>query len=386
MSDPADRNFEDPEDKHLEYTPRSMRPAKQQGSPGAAEGEYPRSVRYANQQGSPGAESETPRLGLRPSSARDATFLRRSLEPEVMPFRRSPWNPWWLVSISFAVVFGLAIGVYFVDGTTWRKAFGFGTNTTETKSRLDAPKMPTQVSLPPPGLPIASAAPQPTNAAPAAADLPIASPAPQPTNAAPARVASVGAANENTSPIRGVTDSEIRFGISAPFTGAAKELGNQMKLGIETAFNLANNTGGINGRQGKLGVADDGYEPTRTTDTMKQLFEKQQVFGFVGNVGTPTAVVALPYALEHHALFFGAFTGADLLRRDPPDRYVFNYRASYAEETDAFVRYLVKIRHLRPEQIAVFAQHDAFGDAGFAGVAKAMRALGSDDSAIFRLD
>jgi branched-chain amino acid transport system substrate-binding protein len=385
MSDPADRNFEDPEDKHLEYAPRSMRPAKQQGSPGAAEGEYPRSVRYANQQGSPSAESETPRLGLRPSSARDATFLRRSLEPEVMPFRRSPWNPWWFVSIFFAVVLGLAIGVYFVDGTTWRRAFGFGTNTTETKSRLDAPKMPAQVSSPPPGLPIASAAPQPTNAAPAAADLPIASAAPQPTNAAPARVASVGAANENTSPIRGVTDSEIRFGISAPFTGAAKELGNQMKLGIETAFNLANNTSGINGRQVKLAVADDGYEPTRTTDTMKQLFEKQQVFGFVGNVGTPTAVVALPYALEHHALFFGAFTGADLLRRDPPDRYVFNYRASYAEETDAVVRHLVKMRHLRPEQIAVFAQHDAFGDSGFAGVAKAMRALGGDDSAILRL-
>ena len=158
-----------------------------------------------------------------------------------------------------------------------------------------------------------------------------------------------------------------------------------MKLGIETAFNLANDTSGINGRQAKLVVADDGYEPTRTTDTMKQLFEKQQVFGFVGNVGTPTAVVALPYALEHHALFFGAFTGADLLRRDPPDRYVFNYRASYAEETDAVVRYLVKMRHLRPEQIAVFAQHDAFGDAGFAGVAKAMRALGGDDSAILRL-
>ncbi len=119
---------------------------------------------------------------------------------------------------------------------------------------------------------------------------------------------------------------------------------------------------------------------------MKQLYDKQQVFGFVGNVGTPTAVVALPYALDHHALFFGAFTGADLLRRDPPDRYVFNYRASYAEETDAVVRYLVKMRHLRPEQIAVFAQHDAFGDAGFAGVAKAMRALRGDDSAIPRLD
>ena len=183
-----------------------------------------------------------------------------------------------------------------------------------------------------------------------------------------------------------MTDTEIRFGISAPFSGAAKELGNQMRLGIETAFNLANDGGGIGGRQAKLLVADDGYEPTRTADTMKQLYDKQQVFGFVGNVGTPTAVVALPYALDHHALFFGAFTGADLLRRDPPDRYVFNYRASYAEETDAVVRYLVKMRHLRPEQIAVFAQHDAFGDAGFAGVAKAMRALRGDDSAILRLD
>ena len=186
--------------------------------------------------------------------------------------------------------------------------------------------------------------------------------------------------------IRGVTDTEIRFGISAPFTGAAKELGNQMRLGINAAFNLANDAGGIGGRQAKLVVADDGYEPTRTADTMKQLYDKQQVFGFVGNVGTPTAVVALPYALDHHALFFGAFTGADLLRRDPPDRYVFNYRASYAEETDAVVRYLVKMRHLRPDQIAVFAQHDAFGDAGFAGVAKAMRALRGDDSAIPRLD
>jgi len=186
-----------------------------------------------------------------------------------------------------------------------------------------------------------------------------------------------------------VTDNEIRLGISAPFTGSAKELGSQMKLGIETAFNLINETGGIHGRQLKLIATDDGYEPTRTTESMKELYEKEQVFGFIGNVGTPTAVVALPYALERKTLFFGAFTGAGLLRRDPPDRYVFNYRASYAEETYAMVRYLVKVRGLRPDQIAVFAQQDAYGDAGFDGVAKAMRALrGGDErpTAILRLD
>ena len=119
---------------------------------------------------------------------------------------------------------------------------------------------------------------------------------------------------------------------------------------------------------------------------MKQLFEKDQVFGVVGNVGTPTAVVALPYALQRKMLFFGAFTGAGLLRSDPPDRYVFNYRASYAEETAATVHYLVKVKRLRPEQIAVFAQQDAYGDSGFAGVAKAIRSLGGNDSTILRLN
>src|SRR6202000_647200 len=119
---------------------------------------------------------------------------------------------------------------------------------------------------------------------------------------------------------------------------------------------------------------------------MKQLYDSDQVFAYIGNVGTPTAAIAVPYALEHRTLFFGAFTGANLLRNDPPDRYVFNYRASYAEETDAVVHYLLKIRHLQPRQIAVFAQDDAYGDAGFTVVAKAFRTLGLNDSTILRLN
>jgi len=189
------------------------------------------------------------------------------------------------------------------------------------------------------------------------------------------------------SAVRGVTDNEIRFGISAPFTGPAKELGQHMKQGIEAAFNVANAKGGVYGRQLRLVAADDGYEPMRTATTMKQLYEKDQIFGLVGNVGTPTAVIALPYALDRKMLFFGAFTGAGLLRNDPPDRYVFNYRASYAEETAAVVNYLVKVRRLLPEQIAVFAQQDAYGDAGFAGVEKAIRSLrGGNESPILRLN
>ena len=187
-------------------------------------------------------------------------------------------------------------------------------------------------------------------------------------------------------PVRGVTDFEIRFGISAALSGPTKELGQNMQRGIVAAFNVANANGGVHGRQLRLIAADDGYEPARAAETMKQLFERDQVFGVVGNVGTPTAVVAVPYALQRKMLFFGAFTGAGLLRNDPPDRYVFNYRASYAEETEAMVHYLVKVRRLKTNQIAVFAQQDAYGDSGFAGVAKAIRLLGGNDSTILRLN
>jgi ABC-type branched-subunit amino acid transport system substrate-binding protein len=208
--------------------------------------------------------------------------------------------------------------------------------------------------------------------------------------AEPSRLAALGHDFEQTSSstsVQGVTENEIRFGISAPLSGPAKELGQNMKLGIDTALKMVNTNGGVNGRQLRLIAVDDGYEPSRTAEAMKQLYEHDRVFAIVGNVGTPTAAVALPYALDRRMLFYGAFTGAGLLRRDPPDRYVFNYRASYAEETEAVVRYLVKVRRLKPEQIAVFAQQDAYGDAGFAGVAKAIRSLqGGDANSILRLD
>jgi len=173
--------------------------------------------------------------------------------------------------------------------------------------------------------------------------------------------------------VAGVTDTEIVFGMSAPFSGPAKELGRGMKTGIDLAFASANEAGGVNGRKLRLVALDDGYEPERTRTVMKDLADTRNVFGFIGNVGTPTAEVAVPFTLEKRMLFFGPFTGAGLLRRDPPDRYVFNFRASYAEETAATVKYLVDVRRILPDEIAVFAQQDGYGDAGFNGVAKMLR-------------
>jgi ABC-type branched-subunit amino acid transport system substrate-binding protein len=258
--------------------------------------------------------------------------------------------------------------------------------------------MPPPATFDEPTSPAAPAAPAPTTAAaapapsiaPAPPPAPVTAPPPAPQTLAAAAPAAPAPAPSSVLPtgpaVRGVTDSEIRFGIAAPLSGPAKELGRQMKLGLDTAFGAINEAGGVQGRQLRLAAVDDGYEPSRTLDAMKHLVDRDAIFGVVGNVGTPTAAVALPYTLQQRMLFFGAFTGSGILRRDPPDRYVFNYRASYAEETDATVQYLVKIRRLKPEQIAVFAQQDAYGDSGFAGVVKAVRALNGDPNKILRLN
>jgi ABC-type branched-subunit amino acid transport system substrate-binding protein len=399
MSSPTDKT--EKHDDHSAYVPKWVRDSNRERShenPSTAEGEFPqhseqsvskeglirdqarahrpldtaslREARLASRVWRPRAESEMPEDGEQPP-----LHMPRSLDPHLRgppPAPRALGRLAALGGLAIAASIGAAIAL-FVTGklpSELNKVLGLSTDKTAVASKFagDTSKTPEQPSSPAAQPAIAS-----TDARPIGEDSP--------------RVASVRGATERAPTIRGVTDNEIRFGISAPFTGSAKELGNQMKLGIQTAFNLINDAGGIHGRQLRLVAADDGYEPTRTAETMKELYEKEQVFGFIGNVGTPTAVVGLPYALERRTLFFGAFTGAGLLRRDPPDRYVFNYRASYVEETDAVVRYLVKMRGLRPEQIAVFAQQDAYGDAGFAGVAKAMRALrGGNEGAILRLD
>ena len=319
------------------------------------------------------AEGGLSKEGERSSSVSDLAQRRRSLDPEVVQFRQPPPPRRGRFASSASFVIAAALGAVIGLVVTGQFPSIFG----EVPSIFgEAPRSSTN------GHP---KNPEPSNSLPAGAVT--APTAQQPASAAPVHVATVGGASAPTPTIRGVTDTEIRFGISAPFTGPARELGQNMKIGIEAAFNVANVNGGVYGRQLRLIAVDDGYEPARTAITMQQLYETDRVFGLVGNVGTPTAVVALPYALDRKMLFFGAFTGAGLLRNDPPDRYVFNYRASYAEETAAVVNYLVKVRQLLPEQIAVFAQQDAYGDAGFAGVQKAIRALREgNETPILRLN
>lgn len=176
-----------------------------------------------------------------------------------------------------------------------------------------------------------------------------------------------------------VAQSEIRVGTTLALSGPTQSIGNSMALGMETYFNAVNAAGGVSGQKLRLIKRDDGYVPDVAADNMRKLIDNENVIAMVGNVGTPTAKVTVPIANERKTLMFGAFTGASLLRRQTPDRYVINYRASYADETAAMVRGLAEAG-IRPYEIAFFTQNDAYGQAGYEGAINALHKAGYHDA------
>ncbi len=166
----------------------------------------------------------------------------------------------------------------------------------------------------------------------------------------------------------GVEADEIAVGQSLALSGPAAELGTEMKLGAQLYFDEVNAKGGVFGRKVRLITLDDAYEPEKAAANTKKLLDEEKVFALFGYVGTPTAAAAMPLFNAAKTPFFGAFTGAESLRA-PFNRYVFNVRASYFDETEKIVEQLTS---LGSKNIAVFYQNDAYGKAGLAGVERAM--------------
>ncbi|MEO6929360.1 MAG: ABC transporter substrate-binding protein, partial [Casimicrobiaceae bacterium] len=167
----------------------------------------------------------------------------------------------------------------------------------------------------------------------------------------------------------GVTGSTIVIGQSAPLTGPAMELGTEMRAGALLYFDYINSRGGINGRTIELRTLDDGYEPDRAVANTHRFVDRDEAFALFGYVGTPTTLASMPIFTQARVPMVGPFTGAEQFRR-PLNRYIFNVRASYFQETDDLVELLTKLNLTR---VAVFYQNDAYGKAGLEGVDRAMK-------------
>ncbi|NRB17011.1 MAG: ABC transporter substrate-binding protein [Rhodobacteraceae bacterium] len=172
---------------------------------------------------------------------------------------------------------------------------------------------------------------------------------------------------------QGVTDSQITFAQVAALDGPAGALGQGMRQGLRAAFEEANANGGVHGRQIVLDSLDDGYEPDRSVVHVMAVIEGDNHLGLIGAVGTPTSAASQPVATAANMPFVGPFTGAGFLR-DASHGNVFNVRASYFAETEAWIEYLVDQQGM--QSIALLYQNDGFGRVGLAGVTAALEKRG----------
>ncbi len=182
-----------------------------------------------------------------------------------------------------------------------------------------------------------------------------------------------GLAVANEPAKQGISATEVTFAQVAALDGPAGALGTGMRQGILAAFEEANRNGGVHGRQLKLVSFDDGYEPDRSVKSVREVISGDAHIGFIGPVGTPTSKATQPVASEAGMPFIGPFTGAGFLR-DASHGNIFNVRATYAAETEAWIAHLVDTKGMK--NIAILYQDDGFGRVGLAGVTAALEKRG----------
>ncbi len=185
-------------------------------------------------------------------------------------------------------------------------------------------------------------------------------------------------------------NGDLTIGMSSAFSGPAKELGINMRMGIQAYFNKTNDQGGINGKKLKLLSLDDSYEPKYASSNVFKLINHNGVTTIIGNVGTPTAKAATPITIENEVLYYAPFSGSSILRpyqdRDfliktrnsreyHINKYIINFRASYAQETEKIIQNLLS-SGIKPYEIAIFTQDDSYGYDGYTGAVDALKKRG----------
>ncbi|TVQ09232.1 MAG: ABC transporter substrate-binding protein [Balneolaceae bacterium] len=170
----------------------------------------------------------------------------------------------------------------------------------------------------------------------------------------------------------GVTDDEIVIGTWGPLTGPAALWGGVIR-GMEAYFQLINEEGGIHGRQIRLVYRDDGYEPPRTVSAVRQMVQNDEVFLFVGGIGTAPGMAVRNFIIDNNIPWISPATGSTHFGY-PPRENIFSMYPLYVDDAALQVDYAVN--DLGASRIAIIYQNDDYGKGGLTGAEMALEEMG----------
>jgi branched-chain amino acid transport system substrate-binding protein len=104
--------------------------------------------------------------------------------------------------------------------------------------------------------------------------------------------AAIGRARAAETP--GVTATELKIGNTMPYSGPASSYGVIGRTEV-AFFKMVNDQGGVAGRKINFISLDDGYDPPKTVEDIRQLVEADGVAFCFQDLGTPCNSAIAPY-------------------------------------------------------------------------------------------
>jgi branched-chain amino acid transport system substrate-binding protein len=163
----------------------------------------------------------------------------------------------------------------------------------------------------------------------------------------------------------GATDKEIKIGHCGPYSGPASAYGVIGK-GIEAYFKMVNDQGGINGRKVNFVTLDDGYNPAKCVEVIRQLVEQDKVLCTFNVLGTPSNTAIQKYMNTKKVPQLYVATGASKWGKPKDFPWTMGYQPDYNTEGQIYAKHI--LANIKDAKIGVLMQNDDYGKDYYEGL------------------
>jgi branched-chain amino acid transport system substrate-binding protein len=172
---------------------------------------------------------------------------------------------------------------------------------------------------------------------------------------------------------RGVTATEVTFGMHTDLSGVAATYGVSSSNAVKMRFDEISDGGGINGRKLKVIIEDTAYQVPKAVQACNKLINRDKVFAFVAPLGTPmnNACFKDQFAVGVPNLFP---LSAARSMYEPFERLKFYGAASYVDQVRSGIDYFVKTKGKKA--VCVMYQDTDFGKEVLEGAEQQTKKLG----------
>lgn len=170
-------------------------------------------------------------------------------------------------------------------------------------------------------------------------------------------------------PLVGITDTEIKIGQNAPFSGPASVYG-QISTAESHYFQMVNDQGGVNGRKIRLIALDDGYSPPKAVEVIRKLIEEEQVAFLFQTIGTASNAAIRKYVNAKKVPDIWLGSGASMFVAPKEYPWSIPFQPSYRLEGEMYGKYI--LQKYPNAKIGIIYQNDDLGKDYVAGLKDAL--------------